>query len=336
MGAQDSGAHGGGARDGSARNRGARHGGTRAGTAAPTRGTNAAPRRRRAGIKHDLFGYLLLAPILTVMALVLAFPLVQAVLTSLRDERVIGSPSEVVGFDTYLIILQDPVFWDALARSGLWLVLNLAVQTVLAFGTALLLQRQGWWARTARVWVVLPWVIPTVAVAVIWQWMLNSNYGVITHAFAAVGIDLGSPFSDPGIALITVILVNSWHWFPLAAVVIYGALATVPVSVLEAAKVDGANAWQTFWAVTFPILQPVLFALGLVGSLWSFNVLDTILLTTGGGPAGATTTMPMYVYETAFDAFRSSQAAAASVLTVLVLGIAAALFVRFLRPKESP
>lgn len=325
-----------GAQDSGAQNRAAWRGRAPGSTSPPAPGSTRARRRRRGGIKHDLFGYLLLAPILTVMALVLALPLVRAVLTSLRDERVIGSPSETVGFDTYLTVLQDPVFWDALGRSGLWLVLNLVVQTVLAFGTALLLQRQGWWARTARVWVVLPWVIPTVAVAVIWQWMLNSNYGVITHAFAAIGIDLGAPFSDPGIALITVILVNSWHWFPLAAVVIYGALATVPASVLEAAKVDGANAWQTFWAVTFPILQPVLFALGLVGSLWSFNVLDTILLTTGGGPAGATTTMPMYVYETSFDAFRSSQAAAASVLTVLVLGVAAALLVRFLRPEGAP
>lgn len=280
-------------------------------------------------------GYLLIAPIIIVVAVVIAFPLVNALTTSLQNERTIGSPAEFVGLDTYAIVVGDSAFWDALGRSGIWLILNMAVQSVLAFSTALLLQRKGRWSRTARTWIMVPWVIPTVAVAVVWEWMLNSNYGIITYLFRGIGIDLGSPFGDPSVALIAVILVNSWHWFPLSAVVIYGALATIPEEVLEAAKMDGAGAWRSFWAVTFPLLQPVLFALALVGSLWSFNVFDTVYLITGGGPVASTTTMPVYVYDTAFSAFRSSQAAAASVLTVIVLGVAAMLFVRFARPKEE-
>ncbi len=282
-----------------------------------------------------IFGILLVLPILSILALVLGFPLVSAVNTSLRNENIIGSVSEFVGFQTYLTVLQDSAFWDALGRSGIWLVLNLVAQGVLAFATALLLRRSGWWSRTARIWIMLPWVIPTVAVAVIWQWMLNSNYGVIHHLLGQVGIDLGAPFGNPSWALYTIILVNSWHWFPLVAVVIYGALATIPNELYEAARMDGANAWQAFWKITFPLLQPILFALGLVGSLWSVNILDSIYLITEGGPAGSTTTMPVYVYDTAFSAFRSSHAAAASVLTVIVLTIAALLFVRLARPKED-
>lgn len=282
-----------------------------------------------------LLGYALLAPIVIVMAVVIGYPLVNAVWTSLLDQRTIGSASDFVGFDTYVRVLGDGAFWEALGRSGIWLVVNLLVQTILAFSTALLLQRGGWWARSARVWIMLPWVIPTVAVAIIWQWMLNSNYGVVHKMLGAIGVDLGTPFGDPAVALIAIIFVNSWHWFPLGAVVIFGALATVPGELIEAARMDGANAWQVFWAVTFPLLQPVLFALGLVGSLWSFNILDSIYLITEGGPAGATTTLPVYVYDTAFSAFRSSESAAASVLTVIVLAIAALLVVRFARPKEN-
>ena len=278
-------------------------------------------------------GYVFIAPIFIIMVLVIAFPLVDAIATSFQNQRVIGSPSDFVGFETYAKIMGDSDFWDALGRSGMWVGLNLIVQTLLAFPTAILLQRKGWWGRSARVWVVLPWVVPTVAVTITWQWMLNSNYGVIYRFFENIGVDLGSPFSQPGIALVTLILVNSWHWFPLAAVVIYGALATVREDVLEAAKIDGANAWQSFWAVTLPQLQPVLFALGLVGSLWSFNVLDSIYLITEGGPVGETTTIPVYVYNTAFGAFRSSEAAAASVITVFVLVAVALLLVRFARPK---
>lgn len=280
-------------------------------------------------------GYVLIAPIVIIMLLVIAYPLVSAVLTSLLDQRIIGSDSDFVGIATYLTVLQDPAFWAALRRSGVWLVVNMVVQTILGFTTAFLLRRSGMWSRSARTWVMLPWVIPTVAVAVIWQWMLNTNYGIVHHLLESIGISLGSPFGNPSIALFMVILVNSWHWFPLAAVVIYGALATIPEEINEAARMDGANAWQSFVSVTLPLLQPVLFALGLVGSLWSLNILDSIYLITEGGPAGATTTIPVYVYDTAFKAFRSSQAAAASVLTVIVLGIAAMLFVRIARPKED-
>lgn len=299
-------------------------------------GRGATTNRRSRRSKGELWlGYALVSPILLIMALVIAIPIIDAVWTSFQDERVIGSDSQFVGFATYAKILQDESFWGALQRSGVWLLLNLVIQTVLAFFTALLLQRPGLWSRLAQVWVVLPWVIPTVAVTIIWQWMLNSNYGVIHRTLSELGIPLGSPFSDPGVALFTIILVNSWHWFPLAAVVIFGALTTVSQEVIEASKIDGASATQTFFLITLPIMHPILFALGLVGSLWSFNVLDSIYLITEGGPAEATSTMPVYVYNTAFGAFRSSEAAAASVLTVLVLIALALLFVRFAQPKED-
>lgn len=285
--------------------------------------------------RDRVLGYLLITPVLSITALVIAFPLVSAIVTSFRDERIIGTDSQFVGLETFARVMSDSAFWDALGRSGIWLILNLLVQTVLAFTAALLLRRKGWWSRTARTWIVLPWVIPTVAVAVIWQWLLNSNYGIVYKIIEFFGIPLGSPFGNASTALIMVILVNSWHWFPLGAVVIYGGLATIPEEINEAARMDGANAWQAFWRVTFPLLQPVLFALGLVGSLWSVNILDSIYLITEGGPAGATTTMPVFVYDTAFSAFRSSQAAAASVLTVIILAIAAMLFVRLARPKEA-
>ncbi len=286
-------------------------------------------------MKKNLLGFTLISPVMIIMALAIAVPLFNTLWISFENQKVIGGQSDFVGLETYALIVEDPSFWSALGRSGTWVLTNLVVQTVLAFATALLLQSKGWWASSARVWVLLPWVIPTISVVIIWQWMLNSNYGIIHWALREIGIDLGSPFSDPGIALVSIILVNSWHWFPLATVVIYGALATVPEETLEAAKIDGANNWQSFFAVTLPAISPILFALGLVGSLWSFNVLDSIFLITRGGPVEATTTIPVYIYNTAFGAFRSSEAAAASILTVLVLALAALLFIRFLRPKED-
>lgn len=270
-----------------------------------------------------------------VVVVVIGFPLVNTLVLSLQDQGVIGSESSFVGFDSFATVLSETAFWDSLRRSAVWLFGNLFIQTVLAFATALLLMRRSWWSRTARTWIVLPWVIPTVAVAVIWQWLTNTSYGIVTDLAGLIGINLGGAFASTDSALFALILINSWHWFPLAAVVIYGALNTIPLDVLEAARIDGANAWQMFWHVIFPLLQPILFALGLVGSLWTFNIVDSIFLVTEGGPAGASTTAPIFIYHRAFSAFRTSEAAAASVTTIILLGIVVYLFIKLARPKDD-
>ena len=290
---------------------------------------------RRQDRSERLIGIALVSPLVLIMVLVIAYPLVNTVWLSLQNQAVIATPSSFVGFDTYQDVFVDGAMWQALGKSGIWLVGNLVVQTVLAFATALLLTRAGRWSRSARTWVLLPWVIPTVAVAVIWQWMTNSNYGIITKLFGLVGLENVQFFADDTWALPMLIVMNSWHWFPLGAVIIYGALQTVPVDVYEAARVDGASSWKTFWHITVPLLQPVLFALGLVGSLWSFNIIDSIYLVTRGGPAGASTTAPVLIYDTAFKAFHASDAAAMSVATVVLLGILTWIYIRLAKPEEA-
>ena len=298
----------------------------------------AAARRRQAvpAWRRHLLAWLMLAPLLLVVALVIGYPLINTVQLSLQDVRVIGGPANFVGLDNFSKVLHDHEFWAALKRSLIWLVGNLVVQTVLAFGAATLMNRGGRLARQARVWVMFPWVIPSVAVAIIWQWMLNSNYGVVSHLLQVANI-ISEPlnvFGKSSSALFGLIIVNAWHWFPLSAVIILGALQTVPDELYEAAKVDGAGPWRMFWSITFPMLGKVLFALGLVGSLWSFNTIDTIYLVTRGGPSDASTTLPIYVYNEAFKAFRASEAAAASLIGVVILAVVAALYIRFGRPKE--
>ena len=302
----------------------------------PTGG--AAPRplpKRGRGKQEVLLGIVLVAPLVVLMLVVIGFPLVNTLLLSLQDQGVVGTPSSFVGLGTYQAVLTDSALWTSLRRSGVWLVGNLVVQTVLAMSTALLLTRVGRWSKSARVWVLLPWVIPTVAVAVIWQWLTNSSYGIVAKGLAGLGLDGVQFFADPAWAMATLIVMNSWHWFPLGAVIIYGALQTIPGEVYEAAKVDGANVWSTFWHITLPLLQPVLFALGLVGTLWSFNIIDSIYLTTRGGPAGSTTTAPVMIYDTAFKAFRASEAAAMSVAAIVLLGVVAWLYIRFAKPEEA-
>ena len=298
-------------------------------------GVGRKPRARGAARSH-LLGYALVAPLVLVMLGVIGYPLINTILLSLQNQGVVGSQSSFVGLQNYTDALGDKTFWASIGRSGVWLLGNLIVQTVIAFVAALLIGGRGRWARASRTWLLFPWVIPTVAVAVIWQWLSNSNYGVLPKIASAVGIDgLGSPFGDSALAFPALILMNSWHWFPLGAVVIYGALQTIPAEIYEAARVDGANAWRMFWKITFPLLQPVLFALGLVGSLWSFNIVDSIYLVTKGGPADSTTTAPVFIYQKAFNQFQASDAAAISVLTIIMLAAVAFFYIRLAQPKED-
>jgi multiple sugar transport system permease protein len=284
-----------------------------------------------------LIGYVLLAPLGIWIFLVLVYPVVDTVYLSLTNTRIIGGPHELVGLANYADVLQSGSFWRAVGLSGAWLLGNVALQTVVAFGAALLL-RQSWrLASQARIWVLLPWVIPTVAVSVIWQWMLNSNYGVVNHVLQAVHV-ITQPlnvFGSAQGALPGLVVANTWHWFPLSAVVIFGAMQTIPQSLYEAAKVDGASTWAQFRYITLPMLNKVLFALGLVGGLWTFNILDVIYLVTRGGPADATTTLPVEIYDTAFKSFRIGQAASMSVLAIMFLAIAAFAYVWRMAPRED-
>ncbi len=282
-----------------------------------------------------LVGYVLLAPLAIWILLILVYPVFNTVYLSLTNARIIGAPSRLIGLGNYETVIESASFWRAMLLSVFWLVGNGVVQTIAAFAAALLL-RQSWrFARQARIWVLLPWVIPTVAVAVIWQWMLNSNYGIISHTLQASGI-IGSPlnvFGSPAGALLGLVITNSWHWFALPAVVIFGAMQTIPVSLYEAARVDGAGSIAQFRYITLPMIARTLFVLELVGNLWTFNVLDIIFFITRGGPADASLTMPVELYYTAFKAWRIGEAAAMTVVVLVILAIASLLYVRRFAPR---
>jgi multiple sugar transport system permease protein len=266
-------------------------------------------------------------PFVTVLVVLVALPVGIAISTSFTNMRFIGMPAEFVGLRQYQRVIQDELFWSSLGRSGLWILGNAVVQTVTAFVFALALSRRA--RNTAsQLLVLLPWIIPTVAVAVIGTWLMNSSYGIINHLLRLVGL-IDAPinaFGDSDIALWSLILLNSWHWFPFFFVVILGALTTVPSELYEAASIDGAGAWQRFANVTLPLISRILGIVGLVGTLWSFNVFDTIYLVTRGGPSNSTFTAPLYVYEVAFNGFQMGRSSAASVLLMIIMLGFAVLF----------
>jgi len=294
------------------------------------------PARSTADRRRIVIGYLFVAPLLLWLAGAILYPLISAIALSVQDIKIIGTTGTFVGLENYARVLGAGSFWQALGRSGLWVVGNALVQTIAAFTAALILNQRFPGQKAARIWIILSWIVPTVVVVIIWRWLLSSS-GVVNYLLLAGGL-VREPigfFSTRESAGLSVMLINSWRWFPFMAVTLLAALQGIPKELYEAAAVDGATARQRFFSITMPLLQPVLFVLGLVGTLLSFNVFDVIWLLTGGGPSGATTTLPVLIYDTAFTKYRLSQAAAISVVSGLLLLLFALLFIRFMAPKQE-
>ncbi len=278
------------------------------------------------------YGYVM--PLLVWLTLTIGIPLVVALQMSFFDIGVIGESGSFVGVDNYQAVLGSGEFWSAVERSLVWVVANGVVQTIAAFSAALLLRTRIKGTDLVRTWVIVPWVIPTVVVVVIWRWMLLASGGIVNYLLTAVHL-ISEPvafFGSGTAAFGSLVLINSWRWFPFLTVIILAGLLQIPEEQYEAAAVDGASKKQQLWYITLPGLQPVLFLLGLVGTLLSFNVFDIIWLMTAGGPGTSTQTLPVLVYQVAFKRYEISQAAAMSVIMAILLMAFAIVFIKFMAP----
>ncbi len=271
--------------------------------------------------------FLFVAPALALMAFTLVWPLILAIDLSLRDVKIVGQAGSFIGLQNYSEVLSDTRFWRAALRSLVWVIGNAVLQTGLALAAALILFQKFPGVNVARVWVLLSWIVPTVVVVIIWRWLLSNSGGMVNPILMQLGIidrPVGFFASREG-AMSTLIFINSWRWFPFVMLLILAALTRIPRELHEAGQMDGAGAWSRFRRITWPLLQPTLGVLAVVGTLLSFNVFDIIWLITAGGPSAGTQTLPLMIYETAFRGYELSRAAALSVLTsILLMGFAIA------------
>jgi multiple sugar transport system permease protein len=283
----------------------------------------------------DWVSLVLTLPFIALLTLLIVLPVLLTVRNAFTSATYIGLPGDFVGLQQFGRVLADRLFWDSLGRSLIWVFGNAILQTLLAFFFALIVNQRIRGSSTIQILVMLPWIIPTVAVAVVGTWLMNSSYGVVNYILVQTKL-IQTPinaYGNPGIALFSLMVLNSWHWFPFFFTVILGALKTVPEEIYEAAAIDGASTFQRFTNITFPLISRILGIVGLVGTLWSFNIFDTIYLITRGGPANRTFTAPIYVYETAFRQFQLGKSAASSMLLVIVLILFAVLYYNFVVRK---
>jgi len=285
-------------------------------------------------IESDTFlGYLTLVPIILWVMGVLGYPLYYATSLSLRDQTLIGTASSFVGFQTYQKVLTNETFWIALRNTAVWTFGNTIVQGIFALTTALILNELTGWFRWLRSLFIIPWIVPTAVAALMWGWIVNPSYGVLPYFFTEtfpLFDRIPALLGEPQWVMLTTIIINAWRWFPFGSIIILARLQDLSEETIEAAKLDGAGGLQLFLYIIWPHLQSVMSIFFLLGSLWAFNSFDTLWLLTGGGPGNKTTTLPILIYRFAFNNYQMSQAAAVSILMLLLLGFFTFLFFKFM------
>jgi multiple sugar transport system permease protein len=279
--------------------------------------------------------YLYILPILILIGIIFIYPLSQVLISSFYNIRLGAQEGIFVGLDNYRLIFSEPVFWKSVRSSLIWTFGNLILQLIIPLGVAILLNQKLKGMHFARTLILLPWIIPMVALAVSMRWMLLPGIGIFNEILKnTIGTQI-SFLGSKSTAMPTLIILNTWKWLPFGTLLILTALQTIPREVYEAARVDGANFWKQFIYITFPLLGKVIWFMGYLILVWNFNTFDTIWLTTEGGPGHIMQTLTILVYRRAFKVFRLGEGAAIATIGAALLMVMGILYFKFLSPKRE-
>jgi N,N'-diacetylchitobiose transport system permease protein len=294
-------------------------------------------KKRGGTLSPALVPYGLLAPAVVVLGVVLGYPLVRLVLLSVQEyglRQQFGAPAPFVGWDNYTRLLDDREFVPVLLRTLVFCLVTVGLTIVAGMLVALLAQRVGRALRVAMLGaLVLAWAMPPLSATVVWQWLFDTQYGLVNWVLDALPLGvsfsghswLSNPVSFLGVAALIVV----WMGVPFVAITLYAALITVPSDVVEASHLDGASAWQRFRHVLLPLLKPVLLILVALSVLWNFRAFTQVyVLQRAGGVARDTNILGVFAYRISIGENRFDVGAAAA---VVMLAITLALSVVWLR-----
>ncbi|MCS0494629.1 carbohydrate ABC transporter permease [Ancylobacter mangrovi] len=278
-----------------------------------------------------------LLPALLIIGLVQIGPMLYAIWLSLYEKDAFSFTWDWVGLGNYETLLQSAEFWSA-AGFGVWFaVLSVVVQLAVGVPVALLLHQNLRGRGLARGIVLLPYMVPTAAMALVFALMMSDIYGVFDHILVSLGlIDEPIPFlGSHAWALPATLVASTWKWTPFVVIVILARLQTIEVSLYECAKVEGANAFQRFRDVTLPSLRSTLLLIVMLRCIWMFNKFEVPYLLTKGGPGSETTNLPIYAYKVTFLQNQQGLGAALCVVMFAMLFIFASIYTSIVKPEKE-
>lgn len=287
--------------------------------------------------KKKLSPYGLIIPVVIFMIIVYGYPLLLTFKYSFQEVSLIGSENNFVGFRNYIRVLTDEKFYNTLILTFKWAVLTIAIKIVIGFIMALLLNGELYFKKALRFLVLIPWAIPQVVVAILWTWILDGQYGYLNYYLKKFGLveEAIRWLSDPNLALISTSIVDAWIGIPLITMIFLSGLSSIPDSLYEAAKVDGANIFQRFRYITLKAMKKVFLIALTLTTIWTFNSFNVIYVLTGGGPMDATETMMIKIYHEAFGKYNLGMSSTLSIIVFIILTILSILYWKQINRDEE-
>jgi len=298
-----------------------------------------APVPRRAGAfsagrrGETLTAWALIFPALLGFVLFYGLPTVRAVQISFTDWNLLRAPNPV-GWANYVRMWDDAKFWNGMRLSAYYVMLNIPLQTVLGLFLAVAMDRltRSVFVKAA---VLLPYLLSNVLVAMVWLWMLDPLLGLVNHYMMALGLDRQPFFGSTDWALATVAGVNIWRHMGLVAILFLAGMQNIPRNLYEAAALEGASEWQMFRRITLPLLRPVMVFVLVTSVTGSFQIFDTIAVTTNGGPLDSTRVIVHYIVQNAFAFYKMGYASAMSMTLCLVMVAYTLVQMRVMRANQN-
>lgn len=276
---------------------------------------------------------LFIAPAAIGFTLFFLYPTIVGFYYSLTEFNLLGTPN-FIGLDNFERLFADQLFWNSMKVTIWYVILNIGFQTVIAVGLAVLMHRLT--KNTAiRGALLLPWLISNVIAAMLWFWLLDYQIGLVNMFLDWIGMGKIAFFGDEAWAIPTIAFINVWRHMGYTALLVFAGLQTIPGYVYEAASIDGSSEWSSFWRITMPLLRPALAMVLVISLTGSFQVFDTVAVTTGGGPVNATRVIQYYIWEKGFAQGEFGYASALALVLFLILATVAFFQLRLMRADES-
>jgi len=237
-----------------------------------------------------------------------------------------------IGLKNYIDFFRSSFFWNSLLRTAYFTFLSVGMELILGLGIALLLNQNLAGSKLVRIFIVIPWAIPTVVVGIMWRWIYNANYGALNGILLTLGIipKYRAWLAHPFIAMNFVIIADVWHMTPFVVLIFLASLATFPKVLYEAAKIDGASTWECFKNITVPLLTPAILVVLVFRTVEAFKVFDIIYVMAGGGPANATQVINYYTYLETFSYLHFDRGSALAFLISAIVLIIALIYIKLL------
>lgn len=281
------------------------------------------PAARNSRIGDHLF----MVPALIALIGVTLYPVLYVLWLSLHRRLLIFDISKFVGLENYRFLWHDQRFWNAFRNTVYFTGVSVTLELLLGLSIALLLNRTFKGKGLMRTIVLIPWAIPTVVSAKMWEWLYNADFGLFNFLLGEKINWLGNQF----LALNAAVFMDVWKTTPFVVLLLMAGLQTIPRDLYKAARVDGAGSWTVFRAVTLPLLKPVILVTLIFRTLDAFRVFDAIYVLTGGGPANTTETLSIYAYKVLFQTLQFGYGSALSLAVFICVGLITVFYVRLLR-----